>query len=167
MILEVSTELTGTFSGHPPPSVLERHFWLCNLHKVLRRTMIILSHSYLQDTKLIHHGLFNSNPTSPFPSPYIPILKSGIHPSIGPVRCTTTREIGKRPRTIFQSARDKGFADARDLHRQEQLVEHEKRSEQLVPGSEYSTAVDIKECMLQVSPSVHSGGGRDYYIDNP
>jgi hypothetical protein len=60
----------------------------------------------------------------------------------------TTREIGKRPRTIFQSARDKEFADARELYRQKQLVEYEKRSEQLIPGSEYLTALDIKECVL-------------------
>ena len=78
------------------------------------------------------------------------LLKIGINPSIGPVKCTTTREIGKRPRTIFQSGRDKELMDARELYRQEQLVDHDRRSEQSVPSSEYSTALDIKECVLQM-----------------
>ena len=60
------------------------------------------------------------------------LLKIGINPSIGPVECTTTREIGKRPRTIFQSARDKELVDARELYGQEQLVDHDRRSEQSV-----------------------------------
>jgi len=77
-------------------------------------------------------------------------LKIGISPSIGPVKCTTTREIGKYPRTIFQDARDKEFADAGELYHQEQLVKYEKRNRHLFPNSEYSTALDIKECVLQV-----------------
>lgn len=91
-----------------------------------------------------------SAPCSRSPVPASRFLQVGINPSIGPIRCTMTCEIGKRPRTIFQSARDKELAHTRKLHRQEQLVEHKKRRKQLVPSSEYSTALDIKECLLQV-----------------
>lgn len=94
----------------------------------------------------------SSNPTlrPRFPTPTSQFLQLDINPSIGPVSCTTTREIGKRPRSIFQSARDKELAHARESYRQEQVVDHGERNEQSVPSSEYSTARDIKECVLQV-----------------
>ena len=91
-----------------------------------------------------------SSPCSRSPVPASRFLQVGINPSIGPIRCTTTCEIGKRPRTIFQSARDKELAHTRELYRQEQLVEHENCRKQLVSSSEYSTALDIKDCVLQV-----------------
>ena len=94
----------------------------------------------------------SSKPTLRPRSPVPPsrFLTIGISPGIGPIICTTIREVGKRPRTIFQSTRDKELADARELHRQQQLVEHKKRSERVAASSEYSTALDIKECLLQV-----------------
>lgn len=90
----------------------------------------------------------NLRPRLPIPTSQF--LRLDINPSIGPVRCMTTRKVGKRPRTIIQSARDRELEHARELYRQEQLSDHEKRSEQSIPSSEYSTALDIKECVLQV-----------------
>lgn len=102
----------------------------------------------VQDLYIMDSSTPTQRPRSPVPISRF--LKTGIDPSIGPVRFTTTREMGKHRRTIFQSVRDKKLADARELYRQVQLGEHEKLSEQFVPGSEHSTAMDIKECVLQV-----------------
>ena len=77
-------------------------------------------------------------------------LELGISPSIGPIRCTTTYEAGKRPRTTFQSDRDKELARAREIYCQKKLVEHDKRREQSASNPGHSTALNIKECVLEV-----------------
>ena len=84
------------------------------------------------------------------PEPTSRFLKVGVSPSIGPIRCTTTYETGKRPRTIFQSDQDRGLACARETYRQEKLEERKKRREQSASNPEHSTAVNIKECLLEV-----------------
>ena len=73
-----------------------------------------------------------------------------INPSIGPVNRTTAHEGAKRLGNIYQSARNKELAHDRERYCQEQLAKHKKRSEDLAFNSEYSTALDIKECVLQV-----------------
>lgn len=77
-------------------------------------------------------------------------LKIGISPSIGPIRCTTTHETGKRPRTTFQSDRDKELTRAREIYRQEKLVERDERRKQSASNPEHSMALNIKECLLEV-----------------
>ena len=77
-------------------------------------------------------------------------LKVGINPSTGPIRYTMTHEAGKRPRTTFQSDQDKEFARARDEYRQEKLAEREKRRQQMTSKPDYSMALDIKKCVLDV-----------------
>lgn len=77
-------------------------------------------------------------------------LRVGINPRIGEIRCTTTYETGKRPRTIFQSDQDRDLACAREKYRQEKLEERKKRREQSTSNPEHSTAVNIKECLLEV-----------------
>ena len=85
----------------------------------------------------------STEPTSRF-------LKIGISPSIGPIRCTTTHETGKRPRTTFQSDRDKELACARETYRQEKLAERDERRKQSAANPEHSMALNIKECLLEV-----------------
>ena len=77
-------------------------------------------------------------------------LKVGIHPSTGPIRYTTPHEAGKRPRTTFQSDRDKELARARETYRQGKLAEREKRRQQITSNPDYSMALDIKKCVLDV-----------------
>ena len=77
-------------------------------------------------------------------------LKVGISPSIGPISRTTTQETEKRPRTTFQSDRDKELACTRETYRQERLAQRDKFREQLASNIDHSTVVDIKECILRV-----------------
>jgi hypothetical protein len=77
-------------------------------------------------------------------------LKIGINPSIGPIRLTKTHEPGKRPRTIFQSDRDQILAGERETYRREKLAERDKRRKQLASNPDHPTAVNIKECLLEV-----------------
>lgn len=77
-------------------------------------------------------------------------LKIGISPSIGPIRCTTTHETGKRPRTTFQSDRDKELACARETYRQEKLAERDERRKQSASNPAHSMVLNIKECLLEV-----------------
>jgi hypothetical protein len=77
-------------------------------------------------------------------------LKIGISPSIRPIRCATTYETGKHPRTTFQSDRDKELVCARETYRQEKLAERDKRRIQSAFNPEHSMALNIKECLLEV-----------------
>lgn len=77
-------------------------------------------------------------------------LKIGISPSIGPIRCTTTHETGKRTRTTFQSDRDKELACARETYRQEKLAKRDERRKQSASNPEHLMALNIKECLLEV-----------------
>jgi len=86
------------------------------------------------------------------PSPEITsrFLKIGINPSIGPIRLTKTHEPGKRPRTIFQSDRDKELACERETYRRERLAERDERRKQSASNPDHPMAVNIKECLLEV-----------------
>lgn len=78
------------------------------------------------------------------------VLMVGINPSTGPIRYITTYEAGKRPRTTFQSDQDKELARARDIYRQEKLAERDERRQQMSSNPDYSMALDIKKCVLDV-----------------
>jgi len=77
-------------------------------------------------------------------------LKIGINPSIGPIRLTKTHEPGKRPRTIFQSDRDKELVCERETYSRERLAERDERRKQLASNPDHPMAVNIKECLLEV-----------------
>lgn len=77
-------------------------------------------------------------------------LKIDFNPSIGPIRLTKTHEPGKRPRTIFQSDRDKELACERDTYRREKLVKRDECRNQSASNPDHSMAVNIKECLLEV-----------------
>ena len=86
---------------------------------------------------------FSIGPTSRF-------LKAGISPSIGPIRLTKIHGPGKRSRTVFQSERDAEVACGREAYRQEKLAERDKRRQQSASKPDLPTAVNIKECLLEV-----------------
>ena len=77
-------------------------------------------------------------------------LKVGTNPSTGPIRYITTHEAGKRPRTTFQSDQDKEVACEREMYYQEKLAERDKRRRQMTSNPDYSMALDIKKCVLDV-----------------
>ena len=91
--------------------------------------------------ELAHRKGFNADTNRSIPRKGIKVQQS---------RCTTTHEPGKHPRTTFQSDRDKEPAYAREMYRQGKLAEHDERRKQLVSNPDHSTALDIKECVLEV-----------------
>jgi hypothetical protein len=82
--------------------------------------------------------------------PSFRFLEIEICHDIGLISYTTTRDANERSETIFQSDRDKKLARGRDLYRQRQIEKHEKRKEQSISNPEYSTSLNIKECVLDV-----------------
>lgn len=77
-------------------------------------------------------------------------LRMSINPNIGSINYTTAHEEGNCLGNVYQSARNKELAHGRERYCQEQLAKHKIRSEDLAFSSEYSTALDIKKCVLQV-----------------
>ena len=74
----------------------------------------------------------------------------GVSPSIGVIKRTTTHETRRRPRTTLQSVRDKEPARTKEDYRQQRLAEHDERRGQLGSDTEHSTALNIKELVLEV-----------------
>lgn len=84
----------------------------------------------------------SQRPTSSF-------LEVGIDTGIGLIRCTTSYDPGSRPRTTYQSDRDRELAHARETYRQQTLAKSEKRWKQSALNSDHSTALSIKEVCLK------------------
>ena len=85
----------------------------------------------------------STGPTSRF-------LKTGINPTIGPIRLTKIHGPGKRPRTMFQSDRDKEIECERETCRREKLAERDERRHPSASSPDHSMAVNIKESLLEV-----------------
>jgi hypothetical protein len=77
-------------------------------------------------------------------------LEIEISHNIGFIECTITRNANGCSRTIFQSDRDKALARKRELYRQKQIEKHKKHKKQSIFNQEYSTGLNIKECVLNI-----------------
>lgn len=92
----------------------------------------------------------NSSAQTPSSEPISRFLMLGVNPDIGVIRRTTIREAGRRPRTTFQSDQDKDITRNREVYRRERLAERDERWGQLASDPEHSTALNVKECVLEV-----------------